>query len=91
MRSRGGVRVLPRGWEVGGESKNLLALGVIERHAIGLALALVFAPSLGEGAELVVPVGLERIGDQPVGGIDVQVALASELVDAGLRHALGLA
>ena len=51
---------------------------------------------VGEGPELVVPVGLERIGDQAVGGIDMPIALARELglvlgpVDLEAAQAIGL-
>jgi hypothetical protein len=50
-----------------------------EGRAIGVTLVLVVVLCLGEGAECVVPVGFEGIGDQPVGGIDVQIPLTRQV------------
>lgn len=49
-----------------------------------------------EGAEGVVPVGLERVGDEPVVGVDGEVAAAGELgalagaLDVALSEPVGL-
>ena len=44
-------------------------MGLVEDHAIGLTLAVVVVLGVGAGAELLVPVGFEGIGDQAVGRI----------------------
>ena len=54
-------------------------MGLVQCHAIGLPLAVGVVLGVGAGAELVVPVGFESIGDQPVSGIDKQVPLARQL------------
>jgi len=48
---------------------------VIDREAIGRALALVVRLGLSQGAQPGIPVGFQGVGDETVGGIDVHVAV----------------
>src|SRR6266581_3395418 len=70
-----GCRVRPQGGQVGGERADLVALrGVGDGGGLG-GSAVVFA-GVGQGAQRGVPVGFQGVGDEPVGGVDGQVAAA---------------
>jgi hypothetical protein len=71
---RGGG-IVPQGGEVGGQRADAVTLDVVEAGA-GAAGFVVVVARVGELAELVVPVRFEGVGDEPVGGIDGQVAAA---------------
>jgi hypothetical protein len=49
---------------------------LIDGEPVGRALALVFLLSLAQCAQLEIPFGFQCVGNQPVGGIHVHVALA---------------
>ena len=74
-----GRGVGPERGEVGGECADLGVLLVAERPVACLPRALVVVFSVGEFAQLVVPVGFERVGDESVGGVDGEVAAAGRL------------
>ena len=75
---------MPERWEVGGERPDPGLLLVAERPVAGLGGALVLVLGVGELAQLVVPVGLELVGDEPVGRVHREVAAA-----CGVRGVLG--
>ena len=76
LRSRAGVAgVVPEGGEVGCQGVDAGALGGIERDGRGLGGGVVVA-SGGQLAQRGVPVGFEGVGDEPVAGVDGQVAAA---------------
>ena len=71
-----GRRVSPERGEVGGERADPGLLLVGERPVAGLGGALVIVFRVGELAQLVVPVGFELVGDEPVGRVHSEVATA---------------
>ena len=70
--------------------------GVVDDEPVGGTLALVVLLGLGERAQLRVPVGLQRVGHQPVGRVDLHVALAGVVglvlrsLDLPVAQAIGL-
>lgn len=90
------VGALPDCGKIGGEIHDPLALLVIDREPFGGALSCDVLSCRGEGTQLGVPVGLERIGDEPVLGIHLQVAESGVIgfvlrpLDLPLAEAVGL-
>ncbi len=92
----GGGGIGPHGGEVAGEGADaglvLVGQGGVRCGAGPLVVVLGGI----EGAEGIVPVGLQRVGDQPVVGVDGQVAAAGELgvvagaFDLGAAQLVGL-
>ena len=81
LRSRAGVAGSPvpdRG-QVGGQLVDPGFLGVGELSGVVLAGLVVGVLGLAEGAQRSVPVGFEGVGDEPVGGIDGEVAAAGQV------------
>ena len=74
-----GRRVSPERGEVCGERADLGLLLVGERPGAGVGGALVLVLGVGEFSQLVVPVGFELVGDEPVGRVHGEVAAASSL------------
>jgi hypothetical protein len=74
----GSCGIVPEPGEVAGECHHLRALLVGEACVAVGACAVVVVLGFGEVAELLVPVGLERVGDEPVVGVDGEVAAARE-------------
>jgi hypothetical protein len=62
-------RDTPDGGKVGGESEDALAFLLAIGEAVGVVLALVFLLGLPQRTQLRVPLRLQRIGHQAVGGI----------------------
>ena len=85
----------PERGEVGGELADLCLVVVVERGVGGGGLAVVFVLGGLQRAERVVPVGLERVGDEPVVGVDGEVAAAGEFgalagaLDVGAAELVG--
>ena len=80
LRSRCGCRwVGPEGGEVGGELRMRVVCSWVSAAWAAAAGAVVLVLGCLEGAEGVVPVGLERVSDEPVFGVDGEVAAAGEL------------
>jgi hypothetical protein len=77
--ARRGGGVGPELGEVGGERADARLVLVGERGVRGGAGALVVVLGALGGAQRVVVVGFESVGDEPVGGIDGEVAAAGEL------------
>lgn len=75
----GRVRVGPQGGEVSGERADTRLVFIVERDLGGRAGAFVVVLRVLEGAEGVVPVRFEAVGDEPVVGVDGEVAAAGEL------------
>ncbi len=71
-----GRRVGPERGEVCRERADPGLLLVGQRPVAGLGSALVLVAGVGELAQLVVPVGFELVGDEPVGGVHGEVAAA---------------
>ena len=91
-----GARIMPQGGEVGGQRPHLFLQSGIERRAVGRSPALTEILRVAEPAELPVPIRFERVGDQAVGRIDVQVPLAGGVglvlsaLEIKLAQAIGL-
>jgi hypothetical protein len=66
--ARWSTGVAPDGGEIGGEREDALALRVVEGEPIGRALAVILLLGGRQGTEPRVPVGLQRVGDESVGG-----------------------
>src|SRR6266699_2821679 len=66
----------PAGGQVGGQLADPGLLGVGELPGVFLAGLVVGVLCLGEGAQGGVPAGFEGVGDEPVGGVDGEVAAA---------------
>jgi hypothetical protein len=75
---RGGG-VVPDRWQVGGQLADPGLLGGGELPGAFLAGLVVGVLRLGEGAQRGVPVGFEGVGDEPVGGVDGEVAAAGQV------------
>jgi hypothetical protein len=75
---RGG-RVVEDGREVGGQLADAGLLGVGERVGGGVFGGVVGVLRGVEVAEGGVPVGFEGVGDEPVGGVDGEVAAAGQV------------
>src|SRR6266566_1489093 len=71
-----GGGVVPDGGQVGGRLADRGLLGVGELPGVFLAGLVVGVLCLGEGAQGGVPAGFEGVGDEPVGGVDGEVAAA---------------
>lgn len=77
--AHGGGRVVPQRWEVGGECADAVAVGIVE-GTLGIGLGgVVIVLGAGEFAQRVVVVGFEVLGDEPVGGVDGEVASPGEI------------
>ena len=74
----GRVRVGPQGGEVSGERADTRLVIVVERDVGGGGGAFVVVAGVLQCAERVVPVGFEAVGDEPVVGVDAEVAAAGE-------------
>jgi hypothetical protein len=74
LAGRGG-RVVPQGGQVGGQAADAGALLLVERGSGGPGGGVVVL-GVGQLAQAGVPVGFEGVGDQPVAGVDGQVAAA---------------
>src|SRR5207248_11329625 len=84
-----GGRVVPQCGEVGGEGGDALPLRVGEGGCAGFG-AFVGVGGFGQLAQGVVPVGFQGVGDEPVGGVDGEVAAAGLLgVVLGALHGAG--
>jgi hypothetical protein len=70
---RGG-RVVPERGQVAGQGADAVDLAGAERGVAADAGLVVVVLGVGELAEPVVPVGFQGVGDEPVGGVDGQVA-----------------
>jgi hypothetical protein len=83
-------------WEICGQGQDALALSFVDAEPIGRSLALVAFLSLGQVAQLCIPVGFQRVGDEPVGGVHLHVALAGAIglvlcsFDLPVTQAIGL-
>ena len=75
---RGGGVVPDRG-QVGDQLADPGLLGVGELPGVVLAGLLAGVLGLAEGAQGGVPVGFEGVGDEPVGGVDGEVAAAGQV------------
>ena len=73
------MRVVEQGGEVGDELADAGLLGVAERTGGGVGGLLVGVLGVAVGAQGVVPVGFEGVGDESVGGVDGEVAAAGEV------------
>jgi hypothetical protein len=91
-----GVGVRPDGGEVGGQGEEALARRGVDGQLIGGTLTLVFLLRQAEGAQFGVPVGLEGIGDESMGGVHLQVAMLGQVglvlgpLDLTVAPAVGL-
>ena len=89
-------RVAPRRGEVRGEGEDALALVRVNDEPIGGTLALVIRLRLGEGPQPGIPVDFQRIGDEPIGGVDLKVPVARAVglvlrpLDLPVAQAIGL-
>jgi hypothetical protein len=83
-------RLAPELGDIVRQGEDAGSLFVAEDHAVGLLLLSVAVLRLVEEAQLVIPVGLERIGDQAVVGINAHEALTCK-IDLVLRAVDGLA
>src|SRR5260370_62771 len=72
--ARGGAGVVPQGGQVLGERADLVALLLAGGGGGGGGLAVVVAGG-GQGAQGGVPAGFQGVGDEPVGGVDGEVAV----------------
>jgi len=72
----GGTRGAPDRREVGGQRRYALALLWTEYRGVETAAALVVVLRLCQCAQLIVPISLERVGDQAIVRIDPQIASA---------------
>src|SRR5208282_6903001 len=75
---RGGGVVPDRG-QVGDQLADPGLLGGGELPGVVLAGVVVCVLRLAQGAERGVPVGFEGVGDEPVGGVDGEVAAAGQV------------
>jgi hypothetical protein len=71
-----GLRVAPDGRDIGGEREDARAFVLVDDETIAGALALVLLLRLGQRPQPRVPVGFEGVGDEAVGRIDLEVAIA---------------
>jgi hypothetical protein len=71
---RGGV--VPDAGQVGDELGDPVFLGLGERVGVPFSGLVVGGSGVGQGAQGGVPVGFEGFGDEPVGGVDGEVAAA---------------
>jgi hypothetical protein len=69
-----GARIAPQPREVGRQRKDLRALPIVQHGPVLLTLLLLFFLGGLAGPQLVVPLGLQRIRDQPVVRINAHVA-----------------
>ncbi|ESZ12168.1 hypothetical protein [Mesorhizobium sp. L48C026A00] len=72
-----GALVVPDARKIGGQRPDALLRGLVQQRAVGLVLALVLALERVDVAQPRVPVGFQRVGDQAVVRIDLQVASAA--------------
>ena len=92
----GGGGVVPDRGQVGDQLADPGFLGVGELPGVVLAGLLVGVLGLVEGAQRGVPVGFEGVGDEPVGGVDGEVAAAGQVgvvagaLDVGGAQGVGL-
>ena len=68
----------PECGEVGGELSDLGLAGLVERGVGGGGLAVVFVLGVLSARSAVVPVGFEGVGDEPVVGVDGEIAASGE-------------
>jgi hypothetical protein len=94
--SRRGGRVVPDGGQVGDELADAGFLGVGELGGVLAAGLVIGFLRVAERSQSGVPVGFEGAGDQPVGGVDGQVAAAGQVrevlgaLDVGSAQRAGL-
>ncbi len=73
-----------------------MTLVLVDRKAIRRALALVLLVRCAQGPQLGVPVGLERVGDESIGGVHLHIAmprlvgLVLRTLDLAVSQAIGL-
>ena len=77
--ARRGGGVVPDAGQVGDELADPVLLGLGELSGVLLAGFVVGGLGVVEGAQGGVPVGFERAGDEPVGGVDGEVAAAGQV------------
>ena len=75
----GGGGVVPDRGQVGDQLADPGFLGVGELPGVVLAGLLAGVLGLAQGAQRGVPVGFEGVGDEPVGGVDGEVAAAGQV------------
>ena len=92
----GGGGVVPDRGQVGGQLADPGFLRVGELPGVVLAGLVVGVLCFAEGAQRGVPVGFEGVGDEPVGGVDGEVAAAGQVgvvagaLDVGGAQGVGL-
>ena len=84
------ARIIPDLWQLLGKTKNPLAGLGAERRSLLLAAAFVFVGSFGMTAQLVVPFGLKRIGDESVVGVYLHVTSAAQRLEAACRRGISI-
>jgi hypothetical protein len=75
----GRLRIAPHGGEVGGEGENATPFVVVDGEPIGVALTFVLVSSFIESPQLRVPIGFERVRDEPVLRVHAHITLASKV------------
>ena len=79
FRSRGSTaRIIPDAWKVSRQGEQLLARLRVNQQTLLLCLLLVLFLRLGQGAQLIIPLRFQAIGDKTIIGIDFHITAASE-------------
>ncbi|MER8930845.1 hypothetical protein [Mesorhizobium sp. M0859] len=73
-----GALVVSDAREIGGGRPDALLRGLVQQRAVGLVLALVLALECVEVAQPCVPAGFQRVGDQAIVRLNLQVAPAGQ-------------
>ena len=73
-------RIAPQAREVGCKGEDLLPLLLVEKAPIGLSPALIFLLRVGQRAQLLVPVRVQRLSDQAVVGVDAKSHAVSQVI-----------
>jgi hypothetical protein len=76
---RWGSRIGPESGKVGGQGADALLVLIVEDGPSGGGGPLVVSVGLLQGAQGIVPVGFEAVGDEAVVGVDGEVAAAGEV------------
>jgi hypothetical protein len=79
LRSTALACIVPHTREVPRELDNALARGLIQQRLVGLLLVLLVSLQGIELAQSLVPLGLQRVGHQPVVGIYLGIAASGQL------------
>jgi len=69
------VRVTPDGREVRCEREDALALVCVDGEPLERALTLILLSGRAQGAQLAIPIGLERVGNEAIRGSHLHVAM----------------